>query len=320
MTSLYIVSCLLFLRVSSQCKWTVFDDDTGQNVVLDLSPLNHKTFDITDAEQHHYYYSVCQNSESCNGNSVMTKQTNNYGNDCYILGRWNSSIQPTYQSINGGTWTFIYLNGESDCGNPVRAWSPTFVCAPDSNYNITNVTEVPGTCFYQVLIQTKLACADWNWTTTTTLMPEDRCIFRSEDQEHILNISLWKGTVLSKADENIGYLYYMYSPCVNSINCSVSGDDRPAMAYIFDGMNFECKTQLAEWEYGFVEPTYIISKGVEMWQFNYTGETCNESSRDIVFMVEWYCNESATTPDVVQSGQIATCVYQMRINSWLACM
>ena len=62
-----------------------------------------------------YYYTPCQNTESCRGNNVMVEQIAPYGSDpdyCYILGRFDPSIQPQYFNDNNtDTWTFIYDNG-----------------------------------------------------------------------------------------------------------------------------------------------------------------------------------------------------------------
>ena len=111
--------------------------------------------------------------------------------------------------------------------------------------------------------------------------------------------------------------YYMYTPCENLAKCG-HGQDVLAMAYIFDGIEFECKSYLAIWENGVTQPEY--SKSLGIWQFTYTnGEQCENGNDNNVFQIEWICDNSASDPRVVQAKQIAQCVYQMVINSILAC-
>eukprot|EP01084_Bolivina_argentea_P270905 460762_1 len=241
----------------------------------------------------------------------MTKEASvNDPSTCYILGRWDSTKEPAYDNINGGTWTFEYNNGDDDCGNPARTWSPMFVCAPGVKYQVGYVDEIPNSCFYEVVIKTQFACL--GWTTTTTSIP-DECIFKSENGNHTLNMASIRGKLLTEADEDKPDLYYMYTPCTNSAKCN---NNTSVMAYIFDGMNFECKQYLAIWEDGYIEPNYI--EGVGIWQFTYTnGQPCNGGQT--VFNVEWICDKTASAPRVIQAKKIATCVYQMVINSTLAC-
>eukprot|EP01084_Bolivina_argentea_P039674 73315_1 len=160
MLSLSIVICLLVLRVSSQCRWTAIDPDNDQKVVLDLTPLANITLDILDVVGHHYHYSICRNNVTCRGQRVMTGQTQpSDPTACYIIGRWNSTIQPSYESMDGAMWKFRYNNGDTDCGNPARTWVPVFICNPATKYSVGNVEE-PTSCVYEVLIETEYACTD----------------------------------------------------------------------------------------------------------------------------------------------------------------
>ena len=72
------------------------------------------TTDNFDVDPHKYYFSVCSNGVSCDNEDVMVGQDGREGakGRCYILARWDSSIQPTYDSSNGGIWTFRYQNGK----------------------------------------------------------------------------------------------------------------------------------------------------------------------------------------------------------------
>lgn len=74
--------------------------------------------------------------------------------DCFTLGRWDPTIVPLYSDESGGAWTFTY-NGAQDCGNPNRQWQPTFLCDPNVEYQIADVTE-PFTCLYEVDVRTKV--------------------------------------------------------------------------------------------------------------------------------------------------------------------
>ena len=87
------------------------------------------------------------------------------------------------------------------------------------------------------------------------------------------------------------------------------------MAYIFDGQNFECTQILSVWE-DVNKPDYI--EELASWQFTYTnGESCNGGQT--VFNVIWVCDKSASEPTIIQAKKIDECVYQMIINSDLAC-
>eukprot|EP01084_Bolivina_argentea_P238264 400293_1 len=163
MTFLILGYALLTIAYSQCGPWTVTNPEDGSQVTLDLTCLQGHTFDAvdTDSEPHHYHYSVCSNGQSCKGDGVMVQQT--VPSDtatCYIIGRWDSNKEPEFENINGGTWTFVYDNGDDDCGNPARTWSPKYVCDASTNYEIGNVNEIPnpGSCFYEVEIKTKYAC------------------------------------------------------------------------------------------------------------------------------------------------------------------
>eukprot|EP01084_Bolivina_argentea_P258558 435948_1 len=304
------VFTVLIAVASSQCgPWTVTNPDDGSQVTLDLGPLNGVIMNLTDGEDHNITYSVCRNDELCNGEKAMVRQVPvDDPRYCFILGRWDYSINPEFENINGGTWTFVYDNGDDECGNPVRTWSPLYVCTPGVKYRAGNVTEI-ASCYYEVTIETEFACQ--NWTTTTTAIPTSQCIFKSQDGEHILNMTSIRGQLIS-GETDIHDMYIMYYPCMNLVKCN----NNDVMAYLFDGENVLCKQYLAIWEDGFVEPNYIES--LKMWQFTYTnGESCNGGQN--VFNVEWVCDPLAPSPMVIQSMEIAPCVYQMIINSQLAC-
>eukprot|EP01084_Bolivina_argentea_P186614 321627_1 len=113
------------------------------------------------------------------------------------------------------------------------------------------VDEIQNSCFYEIEIKTEFACQGW---TTTTSIPNGECIFKSENGNHTFNMTSIRGKLFTQADEETGYLYYMYTPCANSAKCN---NNISVMAYVFDGMNFVCKQYLAIWEDGYVEPNCI---------------------------------------------------------------
>ena len=120
---------------------------------MDLSCAVGRKLTTTDTDGHTYTFTICSNGDTCSGQNVMVDQSKD--NQCYNLGRWDSSIQPTFDLNNGGMFTFEYANGDNDCGDPARTWVPTFRC-DSAEFAIDQVTEIPGTCRYSVEIHTKV--------------------------------------------------------------------------------------------------------------------------------------------------------------------
>ena len=55
------------------------------------------------------------------------------------------------------------------------------------------------------------------------------------------------------------------------------------------------------------------------WQFTYAnGAKCGDDGH-IIFNVEWLCNEDVNEAKVMEAMQISECVYEMIIESVLAC-
>ena len=72
------------------------------------------TNDTSRTSKFDYIYSICNNLWSCpdyQQKEAMVIQKDLEYDFCYILGRWNATIQPQYSSNNGGEWKFIYDNG-----------------------------------------------------------------------------------------------------------------------------------------------------------------------------------------------------------------
>eukprot|EP01084_Bolivina_argentea_P308429 533336_1 len=299
-----IVLSLLAYKVSSQCKWQF-----GSNV-LDLTPLQNVTVEAEDDQGHTYFYSICRNEAgSCNdGDPLMTRQiANSDAGLCYEIGRWNPDIRPTYDEYYFA-WEFEY-NGGLCIPSLNRSWAPTFICNPNVELLWGTVTELFGSCRYQLQLQTRYACSDW---TTTTEAPNDECIWKANDGYNTLNISSIYGKALSAADNDNNDLFYTYTPCSNSVKC----DNTYAMIYLFNISAIQCEKYLAIWENGMTEPSYNNELGI--WQFVYNnGEQCD--SLDNTLVVQWVCDQDAEISKIVKATESIKCDYELVINSSLAC-
>eukprot|EP00484_Ammonia_sp_Unknown_P001567 CAMPEP_0197021690 /NCGR_PEP_ID=MMETSP1384-20130603/2635_1 /TAXON_ID=29189 /ORGANISM="Ammonia sp." /LENGTH=313 /DNA_ID=CAMNT_0042449577 /DNA_START=17 /DNA_END=958 /DNA_ORIENTATION=- len=300
--------CVVGIAAAQNCTWTL--NLIGTTRTLDLRPLQNIALNTTDGISHEYVFTVCENGVQCGsgGDSVMTCQQSEY-----ILGRWDASVLPSWSSENGGTWSFAYRNGDTDCGNPARTWAPTFVCNEHVHHSIGEVSEVAGSCYYRVTIETMFACPNF---TTTTQEPDDPCRYR--DGNAVLDLSSLRGNLINvQFNDSLtrsGDDYFMYSPCQNTAKCDA---DEATMAYVFDFDSLQCSHVLAVWEEGLVQPFYL--QQARLWQFTYVnGDECQGGQT--VFNLEYVCVESANEPQVLQAQQIADCVYQMVIASVLACV
>ena len=70
--------------------------------------------------------SICTNGEVCAAEQGMVTCIENHpSSGCqHINARWDSSIKPQHSSADGGTWTFLYNNGDEYAGG----FAPTFIC------------------------------------------------------------------------------------------------------------------------------------------------------------------------------------------------
>ena len=246
---------------------------------------------------------------------MVTQLEYNSDKNCINVARWNSSVEPDYMALNGGAWEFYYPNGDL-CyyTGTYWTWVPTFQCDPDKEYEMGPV--IYGTeCRYSTTIYTKYAC-DQNKnssTTTTTSEPNKQCIFESADGNHMLNLESVRGELLVARDSNETLnQYYTYTPCKNGNKCQYGN---MGMAFVLDE-NFDCIEYIAKWEDGINTPMYI--DGISSWQFTYTnGLQCGDGQD--VFTVDWICNETASYPKISEATQKSECVYEMVVESMLAC-
>eukprot|EP01084_Bolivina_argentea_P319826 554782_1 len=272
-----------------------------------------------------YYLQICANLSS---NHTCTEQYPGIGcaqqwtdGQCDLwLAEWDISeaqiMAANYSDPSMGL-TIELANGEK-CRTSfgvIYPYKARFIFLCDKT---TNLTVRPGyvnpadVCMYEFTLLSKYACGVNN-TATTTPIPSGECIWMSSDGNHMLNISSIIGQTLSISEGNTSYLYYLYTPCTNTLKCD---NNTYAMAYIFDGYRFECKKYLAVWEDGINGPNY--SEELKTWQFVFTnGERCDNFEN--VFIIEWVCDEAAVKPSVVKAIETITCNYQLVINSSLAC-
>lgn len=243
---------------------------------------------------------------------IMVRQEyadQNVSNGCWPIGRWDPNIRPTLDTTLGNdAWTFIYNNGDDDCGNPRRTWIPTFICDETENAVMGEITETPpGSCTYLVIIRTRYACA--NFTTTTTSAPEGQCEWNVG--ENTLNLTRYNGYMLNYADTQ--GLIWSVSPCTNSISC-LNND----MGMSTVGTLSNCIQRLALWDQGLTDPTYS-SNGGGQYEFVYqNGDECagGEASLTRIF---WNCNQLATTARITAAAEKSSCEFEIQIDSNLAC-
>lgn len=119
-----------------------------------------------------YYYSVCDNLEYCDSEYGMVTEFSNIDHYiCSVIGRYDASIQPTYQIYYGvEQWKFMYNNGDygqfCNEGYGRNAWFVTFQCKPGVTYSISDVYVGTDTCIWEATVETLFACTGW-----TTLAP-----------------------------------------------------------------------------------------------------------------------------------------------------
>lgn len=298
---------LLPVLVKSDCgTWTV----SGQT--LDLHCLSGSSIDAQDNEEppHDYLWSFCENGIRCKDDAVMVAQKSRTDNACYVLGRWDKSIAPTYSDLEGGTWTFRYDNGAEDCGNPARTWAPTFVCAPGVVAQYETVSEIPGSCFYELTVRTQYACVGQSYACPNVT---DVCEWYTEDGKNNLNLTALRNKTLSRVDNQNDALMYLLTPCRNHVKCGTEH----VMADIVNMNTLECETYLAKWDGGKVAPSY--NSKLKQWKFVYNnGETCD--GEENISEIIWNCDETIKdNAEIVRVKDNGACNYQIYVNSSLVC-
>ena len=318
---------LLAMNVLSQNNNCIFYPD-GTTKSFDLTPIAQKgVFNASDVSNSalSYQFSVCNNltKECDNGNQGYgCAQLFTNGSCDAWLGVWidddvgvellnmsapSQGIVLTFDS--GGMGSLCY--SERGIKNYYKV-AYYFYCDRSTSVTVLPAQQSSGNkCMYEMAIASRYACGDENITTTS--FPGGECIWLSSDGNHILNISSVVGQSLSIKDGNNTSMFYVYTPCTNTIRCD---NNTLAMAYIFDDSTFQCKKYLAIYEDGINDPNY--NEELSTWQFVYTnGESCG--GFESVFIVEWVCDHKANHSIVVSAKETITCNYQLVINSSLAC-
>ena len=109
-----------------------------------------------------YLYTPCRDAISCGESQYMAAWGKNEECDRY-LAAWDSTIDPTYSSSHGGTFTFDYKNGETgdqDCPDTNREWKVSFVCddsESEETYSGFEVTQ-KSNCVFEATVDTHYAC------------------------------------------------------------------------------------------------------------------------------------------------------------------
>ena len=257
-----------------------------------------------DNEDHNFTFSICNNDQICQNEPVMVSAIDVRDPDfCYIIARWDDSIQPQYNTsiINTDQWTFTYQNGDADCGPPTpRTWIPTFICS-NSETMMGEVTEVGGlgSCIYEVDIFTRYACS--NYTTNP-------CIWN--DNGKTLNLTGTNGLIMNYVDDQD--LIWSVSPCNNGILC------RSNMAMSTVGALNNCIQRLALWDGGLVEPAYSSNNGGQ-WEFVYeNGDNCGTAPTTVT-RIFWNCDPLAGVGRITAASEKGTCDFEIQIDSSLAC-
>eukprot|EP01084_Bolivina_argentea_P174295 301927_1 len=267
---LYLVTGALSL-----CSWTVKDGD--DSVILDLSPLANITLysylpDIHPGLMYLFEYTPCRNGinyvNEYSETEIMVQETDESPlNINLIIAKWNSTINPQYSNENNiDKWVFRY-NKVDDNGFGVAVWQPTFICAPDVQYNMSNVTnqvmqDKSGYYgLFSVTIKTQYACnksvQSCSWfkegddTVMLDLSPLDKVILYSYDYRDVVgNHALYK---------------FEYTPCRNGINY-VNGATNIMVQVTDEEMGWNLI--VAKWNET-VTPHYSSVNDVDQWVFTY---------------------------------------------------
>eukprot|EP01084_Bolivina_argentea_P251915 422698_1 len=306
--------------IPTNCQWNI----KGYGIV-DLSPLaDFKIEQVREGyQQYSLLYTPCQNSIICDRNQAqqpgmaLQVMTNNLPDiECNsILAKWdNGTTTPVYETTSDGKDQIVFnypvveniFSGGCENGRTAQI---KFVCNETADpYDRDTVSfyqqqkNTDNICPYNISIDTMYAC---NNTVK-------QCQWMSNDGKHILNLMDIMGMSLVSKDTENDDLSYVYTPCSNSHLC----DDTYSMAYLMNSTNFQCEKYLAVWDDGINVPQF--NEQLKSWQFVYeNGEPCN-GFKD-VFVLIWNCDSNAKIPVIVEAVKDTECLYQMIINSTLAC-
>ena len=155
----------IFILCIINGDFCVFEDESGSTETklhLEWFPNNNRVLEQLDIGDYKYFYSVCRNDVSCGSGQDSTGQIEQSAsnNICYIVSRFDDTIQPIYNSTTQ-QWIFYYENGwDFDCQfNRInRTVTIYWHCNMSTDGIITNVTEPDDPCEYIMYIESKWAC------------------------------------------------------------------------------------------------------------------------------------------------------------------
>lgn len=141
----------------------------------------------------------------------------------------------------------------------------------------------------------------------------DPCIYY-ENATLYLNLTSWIGQTINVSTTNPIYknqIFYEYSPCNNGVKLE---NGTMVMARKMNKISDE-DLPLTSWS-NLTANTPYFDESTFLWQFVYTnGDKCNGCLGN-VFFIYWSC---AAYFDVSKADEIAPCVFELFIQSELAC-
>jgi len=321
-TTSFIVGALM-ANINAQCVYPNLDLSSLAGLTLEC-PF---TVVAPIPDTYILSYSICNNSVHCVNVGAPLKMiiqeaiTN--PNNCYYLASWDPDIMPVLTNSNPIEYTFTFDNGQTDENCGLRKTDISFICDPTAN-PVGNITcgETSEPCSYFYKVNTNVVCG---------VTPSGQCSWNSGGK--VLNLTLFaeNNVVLSEIDASDSNNVIGLTPCRNGLECTPENIKKLAykytdsyipnnkegnvMGFLAEIDDLKCLQSLAIWNDGSVEPSYDAEK--QLWQFVYEiPNGCDGLTS--VFMVYYTCNPN-TFYTIESASTVTTCLYQMTIQTYLAC-
>ena len=296
---------------------------------LNISNLDGLTLECNFGSNYKVFYTPCNNQVKCPivgaiPSMVIQETGNQY--DCYNLAYWDPDIMPVLnKTANPIEYTFNYRNGATDVGCPNgRNISISYICdsTADPYGNIT-CGELTQPCNYYYTIKTNKACP---------IVPSGGCTWFIGNK--LLNLTLFdENDVAFYATDATNNSHIIgLSPCRNGLQCTLQSTkkleyndtnknvtdskDGNAMAFLAEMDDLKCLNIIGTWNNGTIQPSYDAQNNV--WQFIYEMPNGCHDGLTSVFMVYYTCNLN-TFYTIESASTVTTCLYQMTIQTYLAC-
>jgi len=315
-----VLATLFGLALGQQtCVYEVSNGPNRPPFVLNLTAIQTWTLELEE-NGINYYYTPCRNGLRCfQGNSEFFTNVAQFKvgvNQCiYYLGV-DHHERPTYSQV-GASYRFEYEDGEMcQQTNQPRRTTIYYQCAENAPFTarLLRAQEV-ALCDYHLTIESPLACIPENTQNAA-------CKFNVRTpgaQTLHLDLSPLADINPLRFVEPNGYRFY-YSPCRNGLNCYQQPGPRLVMAELDNVATGTCELWTAEWENGRHQPYYLASEP-ETFQFRfYNGEPCNNGQIGSEQVINFMCNRTVETAQVVNATRLATCRYAFNIATKLACV